>query len=202
VGWGIASWKRAAGIAAEDSVDMNRLIVTAAVLTVLGGALAACETATPYQPLHAGGQTPGGYADTRIEADRWRVSFKGNDETPREVVETYLLYRAADLTAAQGYDWFEPVDRHTDKRVEVDPGFYGGFGYGYGYGWGGGYWRRFGYAWGPYWGDPYWGGDVSQRYSASAEIVMGHYPKPQGDLRAMDAREVMKNLRGHLVLPK
>lgn len=184
---------------------MKRFVVTAAAVVALSVTLAACETATPYQPLQKGSPTAGGYSELRIEADRWRVSFRGNYQTSRDVVETYLLYRAADLTVSQGYDWFEPVDHHTDKKVEVDPGPYGGFGfgYGYGYGWGGGpYWRRFGYAWGPYWGDPYWGGDVSEKYNAAAEIVMGHGPKPAGDRRAMDAREVMNNLRGHLVLPK
>ena len=42
-----------------------------------------------------------------------QVSFSGNDVTPRAQVETYLLYRAAELTTAKGFDWFEMVDRHT-----------------------------------------------------------------------------------------
>ena len=179
---------------------MKRLILTTAAILALGGALAACETATPYQPLHAGSGASGGYSDTKIESDRWRVSFRGNSETSREVVETYLLYRAAELTVDQGYDWFEPVDRHTDKKVEVDPGFYGGFGYGYGWR---PYWRRFGgygYGWGP-WGDPFYDENISQKYEAAAEVVMGHGPKPPGDRRAMDAREVMTNLRTHIAPP-
>jgi len=180
---------------------MKRFVLTAAALLALGGGLAACETATPYQPLHAGGQTAGGYSETKIEANRWRVIFRGNESTPRETVETYLLYRAADLTVAQGFDWFEPVDRYTNKKVEVDPGpgFYGP----YGYGWRP-YWRRGwgGYGWGGYWGDPYFDTSVSEKFAASAEIVMGRGPKPEGDRRAMDAREVMGNLRSHLVTPK
>jgi hypothetical protein len=179
---------------------MKRLIVTTAAILALGASLSACETATPYQPLHTG-SAPGGYSELRIEPDRWRVSFRGNDVTPRDTVETYLLYRAADLTVSQGFDWFEPVDRHTDKKVSVEPGpgfygggFYGGFGYGYG-------WRRWGGGWGPYWGDPFFDTDVTEKFTASAEIVMGHNPKPEGDRRAMDAREVLNNLRTHVVTP-
>jgi hypothetical protein len=185
---------------------MKRLILTMAAMFALGGALAACETATPYQPLHAGSNVSGGYSDTKIDADHWRVSFRGNDQTSRETVETYLLYRAAELTLAQGFDWFEPVDRHTDKQVSVesDPGFYGGFGYGYGYGWRP-YGRRFGYGWGgwgPYWGDPFFDTSVTEKFETSAELAMGHGPKPTDDRRAMDAREVVGNLRSHVVTPK
>jgi len=185
---------------------MKRLILGAAAVLVLGGALSACETATPYQPLHAGSQDSGGYGETKIEADRWRVVFHGNSLTSRDTVESYLLYRAAELTVAQGFDWFEPVDRHTDKKVDVEPGpgFYGGFGYGYGWR---PYWRHYGggygwRGWDPYWGDPFFDASVTQKYEASTEIVMGHGPKPADDRRAMDAREVMTNLRAHIVTPK
>lgn len=182
---------------------MKRLIITTAAIFTLGGALGACETATPYQPLHVGSGTSGGYSDAKIDADHWRVSFRGNDLTSRETVETYLLYHAAKLTVAQGFDWFEPVDRHTDKKVEVDSygGFYGGFGYGYGWR---PYWQHygFGYGWGPYWGDPFFDTSVSQKFETSAEVAMGHGPKPADDRRAMDAHEVVSNLRGHIVAPK
>jgi len=196
--------KGAGRLAQRDFVDMKRLILTAAAVMALGGGLAACETATPYQPLHAGGQTSGGYGETKLESNRWRVFFRGNDATSRDTVETYLLYRAADLTVAQGFDWFEPLDRNTHTKVDVDPGFYGG--YGYGYGWRP-YWRRGwggygGFGWGGGWGDPYFDTTVSEKYTASAEIVMGHGPKPEGDRRAMDAREVMSNLRSHIATPK
>ncbi|HEX4177979.1 MAG TPA: hypothetical protein VHY57_06055 [Rhizomicrobium sp.] len=183
---------------------MKRLVLTSAVVLSLG-LLAACETATPYQPLHADSQSSGGYSDIKLETDRWRVTFRGNSLTSRETVETYLLYRAAQLTIDQGYDWFEPQQRHTDKSVQVDPGFYGGYG-GYGWGWAP-YWRYYGYGygwrgWDPYWGDPFFDTTITEKYEASAEIVMGHGPKPPNDRRAMDAREVMTNLSPHIVLPK
>jgi len=187
-------------------------IKTVALVAAIGlaAALSACETATPYQPLQKGSETSGGFTDQKLDNDRFRVTFAGNDLTPRETVETYLLYRAADLTIAQGYDWFETVDRHTeaDRQTYVDP-LYGPGPYGYGYGWRpswryyGGYGRGgFGWGgWGPYGG---WGGAQIQtvkKFEASAEIVMRHGPKPADDARALDARAVMTNLGPKIVLP-
>ena len=85
-------------------------------------------------------------------------------------METFLLYRAAELTASQGYDWFETEERHTDKDqrtyVDTDP-FYGpGYGYGFGYfrpAWtfygGGGFGRGFGRGFygGGFYGGPFGG---------------------------------------------
>ncbi len=184
---------------------------TGALIAIAGLALAltACETATPYQPLERGSRVSGGFTDQKLDADHVRVAFKGNTLTSRQTVESYLLYRAAELTVAQGFDWFEAVDRHTDRdrRTYVDPDpFYGpGYRWGYfrpywafygpGYGWRG---------WSPFWGEP-WGGATVQtveQFEASAEIAMHRGPKPQDDARALDAREVMANLGPKLQRPK
>lgn len=178
---------------------MKRILTAAAVSVALLG-LSACETATPYQPLSAANKTSGGYSDNQIEANRFKISFTGNSLTSRETVEKYLLFRAAELTLAQGDDWFEAVDRYTDRKSEIyaepDP-----FGCTYGPGWCGGFWgARWSYyrhgAWG-YW-DPLMRSplDVHEitRYTASAEIVLGKGPKPAGNARAFDAREVMQHL--------
>ena len=176
-----------------------------ALVVALGIAagLTACETATPYQPLAKGSAVAGGFGDQQLDADHFRVTFDGNSLTSRETVETYLLYRAAELTAAQGFDWFEMVERHTDKdkRTYVDPDPF----YGPGYAWG--YWRPywsyygagFGWrGWDPFWGSPFWADRAEvqtvQRFKAAAEIAVGHGPKPAGDVRAFDARAVMANL--------
>ncbi len=178
---------------------------TAALVAALGLSLglAACETATPYQPLQKNARVSGGFSDQKLDADHFRVSFKGNTLTSRQTVESYLLYRAAELAVAQGYDWFETTDRHTDANrrtvYDADP-FYGP-----GYRWG--YfrpsWSFYGRArgwrgWGPFWGDPFWP-DTStlqtiEQFEASVDIALHHGPKPTGDARALDAREVMANL--------
>jgi hypothetical protein len=174
--------------------------------TVALGGLSACETPTPYQPLAAGQAQSGGYSEVRIEDNRWRVTFHGNSLTSRTTVETYLLRRAAELTLAQGDDWFEIVQRHTDKHVQTYADPLGPDPFDYGFGWR--YYRR-----GAWWGDPFWGGpwggpwgpdfDVQtvERYEASAEIVMHHGPKPADNPHAFDARQVLSNLAGRAPPP-
>ncbi|MES2035026.1 MAG: hypothetical protein V4466_12695 [Pseudomonadota bacterium] len=167
-------------------------------------ALTACATATPYQPNVRGQQVSGGFSDERIEQNRFRVTFSGNTLTGRDTVERYLLYRAAELTTNEGYDWFQLVERSTDRkaRTYVDPvgPTFGPYGYGYWrpywryYGAGYGGWR----AWDPWYGDPFWADRMDvrtvEKFEATAEIVMGKGPKPASDPRAFDAREVMANL--------
>jgi predicted small lipoprotein YifL len=194
---------------------MKRMLLAAVATLALAGSLAACQTATPYQPLSAKNADAGGYSDTRLDRDHWRVAFSGNTLTSRETVERYLLFRAAELTTSQGFDWFMTADKHTDKKSEafVDPI--------YGYGWspnwrfyGGGRWGPYG-AWGGAWGGPWgpgWGGpwgspygpatiDEFNKYEVSAEIIMGHGPRPATG-GALDAHEVMMNLGPQIQRPK
>lgn len=189
---------------------VRRTLLTLAALASLGLGLSACETATPYQPMTPGSAQSGGYSELRIEPDRWKVTFRGNSMTTRETVETYLLYRAAELTVAQGYDWFQAVDRNTDKHTETLAEPIGPYGpYGYGYGWRP-HWRYYGFgygwrSWEPGFGDPFWADNLDirtiEKYETSAEIVMGHGPKPVGEKRAFDARAVQANLASKIIRP-
>jgi hypothetical protein len=177
---------------------LRRWIVAAVACVALAG-LAGCQTATPYQPLNAANADAGGYSDHQIESNRFQVSFSGNAVTSRETVERYLLYRAAELTLAQGHDWFEAAGRNTDRKTQtfVEPGF----GCAYGPGWCGGFWGpRWHYyrhgawgAWDPWMGQPL---DVMEitKYTATAEIVMHKGPKPADNTNAFDAREVLQHL--------
>jgi hypothetical protein len=183
-------------------IQKKTLCAAASLALLLGG----CQTATPYQPLGAS-RTSGGYSDQRIEPDRYRVTFAGNSVTSRETVENYLLYRAAELTVEQGYDWFVMADRDTERRSRtvVDrpfrPGPYGYWGpswryYGRGFGW---------RSWDPFWGDPFWDRDIDirtiDRYEATAEIVLGRGRKPSNDPRAFDARSVLEAIGPRVVPP-
>ena len=58
-------------------------------------------------------------SDHQPEPDRWRVTFAGNSLTSRETVEAYLLFRASELSVQNGYDWFEIVDRHTNRDAHT-----------------------------------------------------------------------------------
>lgn len=166
-------------------------------------ALSACATATPYAPAGFNGQR-GGYAEQRLETDRYRVSFAGNSVTSREQVEMSLLLRAAELTVESGYDWFSTVERATDRDVRYqalpDPFYrpYSPF-------WGPS-WRYYGPRGWSRWNDPFWGRsdfDVRQidRFEATSEIVLGRGTKPVGDPNAFDAREVISNLSGRVTRP-
>lgn len=187
---------------------MKALPLKTLAMTVAAGlALAACATATPYQPAGLNGQR-GGYAEQRLENNRFRVSFSGNSVTSRDQVEMGLLLRSAELTAESGYDWFATVNRATDRDTRYvatpDP-FYSGYNSFYGPYWGPS-WRYYrGGFWSPWdrWG---WGAndfDVRQvdRFEANAEIVMGRGAKPANDPNAFDAREVIQNLSPQVTRP-
>ena len=91
---------------------MNRLSLP--LIAAAGLALSACASLAPYGPqTAAGGQ---GYAEQRIESNRFRVTYNGVG-APGPVADLALL-RAAELTLAQGYDWFEVTQRWTDGRPD------------------------------------------------------------------------------------
>ncbi|MEM6652880.1 MAG: hypothetical protein AAF582_09785 [Pseudomonadota bacterium] len=183
---------------------MMKLRISSALLAL--AVLGACTTATPYQAA-TGNQK--GYANQQIETDRWQISFAGNSLTDRQTVETYLLYRAAELTDLEGFDYFRVIQRNVDedRRIRAtgyDP-FYSGFHCNYRFY--GRYGRLYGYpsTWsrrGFY--DPFWGNQIDfreiVRYEATSEIVMGKGEKPD-DPSFFNADEVLMNLSGQIVRP-
>lgn len=70
--------------------------------------LTACETAPNPYP-----NGPGFY-ETRIEANRYRITYRAAGRMPRDRVENFALLRAADVTLGQGYDWFRVVGRQGE----------------------------------------------------------------------------------------
>ena len=91
---------------------MTRL--TLPLIAAVGLALSACASLAPYGPQTGpGGQ---GYAEQRIESNRFRVTYNGVGH-PGPVMDMALL-RAAELTTAQGHDWFEVTQHWTDGRPD------------------------------------------------------------------------------------
>lgn len=197
-------------------------------LTLIAGVtvLTACATATPYQPS-AKANMRNGFSELKIEKDRVKVTFDGNSLTDRQTVETYLLYRAAELTKGAGYDYFVLTDRSTDQKTRIqDTGFndpyYGFFNYSYfhpRYGWSSPYyrpyyhpfyrssWSHFGGRFGRY--NPFydnWGRNFDYReitrYRASAEVKFGRGSKPAGMDNAFNAQEVLVNLGDKIIYPE
>jgi hypothetical protein len=154
---------------------------TALALCVLMAA--ACSTPTPYGP--ATSPNGDGYTTQQIESNRFRVSFKGNSLTNRQTVDTYMLYRAAEVTLQNGGDYFIVVNKDVDKNTA-----YENYGDDLAYGWGGGWGWRHGWA-----GAGFGGGIDYTRpipnYDAIADIVTYRGPKPAANPNAYDAREVM-----------
>ncbi|MFN5129337.1 MAG: CC0125/CC1285 family lipoprotein [Sphingomonadaceae bacterium] len=170
--------------------------------------LAACMTPTPYQPEVRGQRIHGGYSEQKLGDNRYMVTFDGNTLTSRERVEGYLLYRAAELTVENGYDWFRIAHRETerDRRTYYEPAYRPYFGYDY---WRP-YWRYYRplygwYVWHPYDRDPFWADDIDVRtveeFEAHAEIVMGRGAVLR-DASVFDARKVMDDLGPSIERPK
>lgn len=152
-------------------------------------ALAACGKPTPYQPVTDGH----GYSELPLEGGRYRVTFSGNNQTPLETVEIYLLFRAAEVTLEQGYDYFIVAEKDTERSTTyyttVTP-IGGPFGY-YGR------YRRF-------YGR---GGFASARsrprdsYAAFANILIRKGEKPDDNPEAYDARDVVERLGPRVLVP-
>lgn len=171
---------------------MKRLI---AGVIASAAILAACAESTPYQRATVGGF---GYSEQQIEQNRFMVGFSGNSLTQRQAVETFLLYRAAELTREQGYDYFRLIRRDTEAErrfTGTTPRYhYDRFDVFYRY-----YHPRHGWYG---WRDPFWD-DINlrevTRYEATAEIQLGRGETPDSP-DAFDAADVIRNL-GPLVRP-
>lgn len=183
-----------------NSIPMIALAMASALLT------AGCVTPTPYQPYRGeqAGGVHGGYSDHQLGPETFRVRFHGNALASRDRVEGFMLYRAAEVTLQQGYDWFLILDRHTEHDretyIEPDPNYVPY--YGAAYGWWRPHWR---YSqggawvdWHPEYGRRFWSSDVDVRtvdsFEAEAEILLRRGPIPTSEVRAFDARKVKTDL--------
>lgn len=176
-------------------------------LVVMVGAaiLASCAAPTTYHAAPAVASAHAeGYHEIQVEPDRWRVVFVGNTLTSRETVETYLLYRAAELTLQNGYDWFQAVERDTDEHFTAVVRQSAGA-------WGQGWEPHWRYAsgrhaswrsWDLHTPDPVFDLQQVTAYEATAEIVMRHGVKPMDNERAFDARAVKTSLENRIVRPE
>ena len=168
---------------------MKRL--TLPLIAAAGLTLSACASLAPYGPqMGPGGQ---GYVEQRIESNRFRVTYNGVG-APGPVADMALL-RAAELTTAQGYDWFEVTQRWIDGRPDSAGGLRPSVGVGYGsssYGGRYGSYRSSGVGVGV--GLNFSGPSPT---STTLEVVMGNGETPDRP-NAYDARGVQDALRPRL----
>jgi hypothetical protein len=158
------------------------LAVAAAVIV-----LTACATVTPYQPASKGY----GYSAQMLEGNRYRVSFTGSSATPRQTVENYLLYQAAELTLRSGNDYFVMASSTTSAKDGSGPTMSFGLG---GFGFGG----HSGVGVGVGTSTP---SSTGVEYTSQAEILTFKGQKPADNPKAFDAREVKTNLEAGIVRP-
>lgn len=153
-------------------------------LSLLALGLGACATTTPYQPLQKGE----GYAEQKIESNRYRITFDGNFRTRKQTVENFMLYRAAEITLANGGSYFVVTDQNTEADTRYTQTFSGV------------------------------GSDVfatrgllgvgisssipTTEYQAQADILIYKGKKPENNPRAYDAREIQLNLGPLITRPK
>jgi hypothetical protein len=101
-------------LSVEASMTITRIVFGVFLATTL----VAC--ATSYQPT---GFT-GGFSDTQLAPDVFRVSFSGNGFTSPDRVQDFALLRAAELTLQHGARYFAVMDSENQSRTStyVSPG--------------------------------------------------------------------------------
>ncbi|MBY0565227.1 MAG: hypothetical protein K2P58_13725 [Hyphomonadaceae bacterium] len=160
---------------------------------VLAALLAACVTSPPpYAP--SASVDVAGYSETRIESNRYFVTYRAPGGADAALLQDYALLRAADLTLQNDRDWFW-VDRRTVDEQPASRGPSVGVGVGAG-SWG----RRSGASVGVGINLPI--GQSGQRArGATLEVRLGDGPKPEAP-NAYDARSVAASLRARLNTPR
>jgi hypothetical protein len=93
-------------------------ILSFIAVALVGPLVAAC--ATGYQST---GFT-GGFKDTQLAPDVFRVSFSGNAFTSSDRVQDFALLRAAELTLANNAQYFAVISSANQSRTDthVTPG--------------------------------------------------------------------------------
>lgn len=157
-------------------------IATLLVATSLG---ACALQPTPYQPAV---ETRYGYSEQRLQDDRYRVQFAGNEATARATVQDYLLFRAAELTLADGRTHFRFLEQSVEEhRREESVIVSAGNGL---------------YRYPLFLGTTIIQGFVSKRFDAVAQFVTLIGDPLDGDPNVFNAAEVKRNLGPALRLPE
>lgn len=145
--WTAAGMACASSQPAERKRERTLMRVATGVTLALTVWLSSCATAYGPQTL------TGGYTDTKVDENHYRVRFAGNGHSSSDRVWNFWFYRCAELTREKGYTHFtllrpgqtlselrEPPLRHVAYRADragnlintkgggyiVVPQFYGG----------------------------------------------------------------------------
>ncbi|MBK9595716.1 MAG: hypothetical protein IPO57_10280, partial [Rhodocyclales bacterium] len=83
-----------------------RILAAISLMVVLGG----CATAYQSEGLS------GGFSETQLDTNVFRVSFRGNGYTRAERAEELALLRGAELTLKNGFTHFAIIDGRTREQ--------------------------------------------------------------------------------------
>jgi hypothetical protein len=119
-----------------------------------------------------------GYSETQIQKDVFQVSYKCNDATTYDFMKGLLAYRCAEITLQNGYDYFIVIE---EKDITTED----------------------------FWGMAPGG---KRRYDASLQTVnapgatvlikLKHGKKPEEDMKAFDAREILTHVGPKIRQPR
>ena len=101
---------------------ITRIVFVAALLS-----LGACASSPKY--VAADGAYDYGHQSRQIAENRYRVNFNGGQRASLQDTRDFALLRAAELTLAEGNDWFQVIDRETATTETRDREPRVGFGY-------------------------------------------------------------------------
>ena len=88
---------------------MNKILLVLAVGIFIGGC------ATSYQK---DGFT-GGFSETQMSENVWRVHFKGDGFTSMERATDFCLLRSAELTVENGYKYFSLMEENSSNKQKT-----------------------------------------------------------------------------------
>jgi hypothetical protein len=121
------SFAESAGKGVMSGMTNFRTKACIAAACLCAALLAGCAVGpTPYGPKTA--DTSNGYTDEQLAQNRYRVTYTGTLSTPRDVVENYLIFRAAQVTQQAGFVAFAFADRDTKAHTTYftdDNGWFG-----------------------------------------------------------------------------
>ena len=119
-----------------------------------------------------------GYSETQIQKDVFQVSYKCNDATTYDAMKGLLAYRCAEITLQNGYDYFVVIE---EKDITTED----------------------------FWGMAPGG---RRRYDASLQTVnapgatvlikLKHGKKPEENMKAFDAREILTHVGPQIKQPR
>ncbi len=169
--------------------SVHKRLKATGLFLIAGLALAACTSATPYQPANKRGE---GFSEFQLEANKYRIVFSGNTSTPITTVENYLLYRSAELTLEKGHNYFIVSDENvnTMRLFRTSGTSFGGGRFGFHRGFGTGIASTTATT------------RERQEFTVSAIITTHKGAKPDSVAEAFDAQQVIAGLGPTIVRPE